>query len=56
MKKNYKCCICGKEQEGIGYQPYPYPAELRDRCCRKCKWVYVLPFNKLEKLHAEGYI
>jgi len=51
-KRKYKCCICGTEQEGIGYDTYGYYNEHRDdRCCRKCHWKYVLPILKVEKKH-----
>ena len=54
-KRNYKCCICGTEQEGIGYDPSEYYEEHKDsRCCRKCHWKYVLPILKIEKVHCES--
>lgn len=34
-KKEKKiCCICGKEIEGYGYNPYPVREE--GQCCRQC--------------------
>ena len=58
MKKSHKylCCICGKEQEGIGYNPGGLGLSRGDRCCRMCRIKIVLPFNKMEERYAEGII
>lgn len=39
MKKN-KCCICGKEFEGYGNNPYPIKPE--GVCCNACNKFVVL--------------
>lgn len=43
MDKNEKsiCCICGKEIEGYGYNPYPVREE--GQCCRTCNYEVVVP-------------
>lgn len=35
------CCICGKELEGYGYNPYP--VEEKGSCCRECNLKIVIP-------------
>lgn len=35
------CCICGKEFEGWGNNPYPVKEE--GECCDECNFMYVLP-------------
>lgn len=35
------CCICGKEIEGYGYNPYPVREE--GQCCRRCNYEVVVP-------------
>nr|DAL70319.1 MAG TPA: hypothetical protein [Caudoviricetes sp.] len=35
-----KCCICGKEIEGYGYNPYPVREE--GQCCRQCNYTVVV--------------
>lgn len=51
-----RCCICGKEQDGIGYNTYGYYNEHRDdRCCRKCNWKHILPILKMEKVYCEKF-
>ena len=34
MEEKYTCCICGKEFEGLGNNPYPLKEE--ERCCDEC--------------------
>ena len=38
MDKSEKniCCICGREIEGYGYNPYPVKEE--GQCCRRCNY------------------
>lgn len=46
MNKKYVCCICGKEFEGYGNNPYPIGHDVyseEDRCCDKCNLDYVIP-------------
>ena len=31
-----KCCICGKQIEGHGHNPWPYIKEEGVKCCDKC--------------------
>lgn len=35
-----KCCICGKEFEGWGNNPWPLEG---DECCDDCNYEYVIP-------------
>lgn len=39
MKKKI-CCICGKEIEGYGNNPFPIRNE--GECCDECNYKYVL--------------
>lgn len=45
MTKKYVCCICGKEFEGYGNNPWPIEQDIlkEDRCCDKCNLDYVIP-------------
>lgn len=36
------CCICGKEFDGYGNNPYPYTDE-DGVCCDECNMTYVIP-------------
>lgn len=36
MKDTYVCCICGKEFEGFGNNPYPLSTDEKARCCDTC--------------------
>lgn len=45
-----RCCICGKEIEGMGNNPYPVRTE--GRCCRYCNYTVVLP--ELSKIIKNG--
>lgn len=41
-----KCCICGKEFEGYGNNPYPIGRDIyssEDRCCDECNTTKVIP-------------
>ena len=38
-----KCCICGKEFEGWGNNPWPYKHE--GECCDDCNLQYVIPMR-----------
>ena len=35
------CCICGKEYEGYGYNPFPVKEE--GCCCQSCNYSVVVP-------------
>ena len=37
------CCICGKEFEGWGNNPYPVVKDEDARCCDDCNVMYVIP-------------
>lgn len=42
MEKRRKvCCICGKEYEGWGNNPYP--VKENGECCRECNMTQVIP-------------
>lgn len=43
------CCICGKEFEGWGNNPYPVTKGENDRCCDICNARYVIPARVKEK-------
>lgn len=34
-----KCCICGKEIEGYGNNPFPF---IGEKCCDRCNETYVI--------------
>lgn len=38
--ENKRCCLCGKELEGPGNNPFPLAAE--GRCCDECKEIVTL--------------
>ena len=37
------CCICGKEFEGWGNNPYPVVKDEDAKCCDTCNMAVVLP-------------
>ena len=39
----YVCCICGKEFEGWGNNPYPVVKDEDARCCDDCNAMCVIP-------------
>lgn len=54
MREKHICCICGKEFEGFGNNPYPVNKEEDARCCDICNDIVVIParidaLNKEEK-------
>ena len=38
-----KCCICGKEIEGFGNNPWPINNDVEAKCCDDCNWGVVIP-------------
>ena len=41
-----KCCICGKEFDGYGNNPYPVVGDIfsgDERCCDECNDTIVIP-------------
>lgn len=38
-----KCCICGKEINGYGNNPWPINNDVEARCCDDCNWSVVIP-------------
>lgn len=47
------CCICGKELEGYGYNPFPVKEE--GICCRSCNYSVVIPERwKRHKAYQRG--
>lgn len=44
-----KCCICEKEFEGFGNNPYPVFVNTNDdelkECCSRCNTEIVIPFK-----------
>ena len=53
MEKNERCCICGNDIEGYGYNPFP--VKEKGQCCRKCNYTVVLPerFRRMEEDQTE---
>lgn len=39
--KKYICCLCGKEKEGYGNNPWPLAKT--GRCCNNCNIYKVIP-------------
>lgn len=37
------CCICGKEIEGYGNNPWPVTKKQTDKCCDNCNITKVIP-------------
>ena len=44
-RETYICCLCGKEKEGFGNNPYPLCKEndFESRCCDYCNMRLVIP-------------
>ena len=40
-----KCCICGKEYEGIGRTPHPF--RITGSCCNVCHEILVRPVHRM---------
>lgn len=43
MKRTYVCCICGREHEGWGNNPWPVNKDPDARCCDDCNVYTVVP-------------
>lgn len=46
MENKNVCCICGKEFEGYGNNPWPIGWDVyseEDRCCNECNTNIVIP-------------
>ena len=43
MAQKQKCCICGKEFEGWGNNPWPVNEDDNARCCDECNYNVVIP-------------
>ena len=41
--KKYRCCLCGKEFEGWGNNPWPLALNEEERCCDECNDTKVIP-------------
>lgn len=50
MKEKEKCCICGREIEGMGNNPYPI--WKKGTCCDQCNSTVVLP-ERLRRARRE---
>jgi DNA-directed RNA polymerase subunit RPC12/RpoP len=52
-----RCCICGKEIDGFGNNPYPLcgKEDTDSRCCDECNWKFVIPgrVNSAKELKYE---
>lgn len=43
-QKKFKCCLCGKDTEGFGNNPYPLGyLEKNEICCDTCNAIKVIP-------------
>ena len=42
-RETYICCLCGKEKEGFGNNPYPLVTNVELRCCDYCNMRLVIP-------------
>ena len=38
-----RCCICNREIDGYGNNPYPIDKNENHRCCDLCNMQYVIP-------------
>ena len=43
MNEKHICCICGKEFEGFGNNPYPVNKDENARCCDVCNDTVIIP-------------
>jgi hypothetical protein len=50
MDEKEKCCICGREIEGMGNNPYPI--WKKGTCCDQCNATVVLP-ERLRRARRE---
>lgn len=50
----YTCCICGKEFEGWGNNPWPV-GKTTEKCCDKCNMEVVIP-ARIEMINKEKNI
>ena len=41
--EKFKCCICGKEVDGWGNNPWPVVDDKDARCCDDCHARYIMP-------------
>lgn len=44
----FNCCICHKDFEGYGNNPYPYVKQKDARCCNNCNNTYVIPLRMFD--------
>ena len=42
MDKRFICCMCGREVEGYGNNPYPVVKDEGARCCDSCNITVIL--------------
>lgn len=42
MTNKQKCCLCGKEFEGYGNNPWPLSTDEGARCCDECNQQVIL--------------
>ena len=52
MNEKHICCICGKEFEGFGNNPYPVNKDENARCCDVCNDTVVIP-ARIEALNED---
>lgn len=46
--EKFTCCLCHKNFEGIGNNPYPVVKEDGERCCDDCNALTVIPARMCE--------
>jgi hypothetical protein len=53
-----RCCICGKEFEGYGNNPYPlcYKEDYESKCCNECNDAYVIQARLIQMKLKDGDI
>lgn len=42
-RRRYTCCICHKDFEGWGNNPWPVVNDYDAECCDECNWEKVVP-------------
>ena len=46
----FQCCVCGKDFNGYGNNPWPVSDNPNDRCCDLCNILKVIPARLYEQL------
>lgn len=51
--EKFECCICGKECEGFGNDPWPVVSDDDARCCDTCNSESVIPARIMRMIAAK---